>query len=47
MMAVRTDLLDERVEKSTGDGMTVGNDRGLVVDSEGAVLLPSRLHVSE
>jgi hypothetical protein len=45
MMVVRTELLDERAVKSTGDGMMVVNDRGLGVDSEEAVLLPSRLHV--
>ena len=43
-MVVRIDLLDEKAEKSTGDGMMVENDRDLVVDLEGAVLLPSRLH---
>ncbi len=45
MTEVRIDLLDEKAEKSTGDGMMVENDRDLVVDLEGAVLLPSRLHV--
>jgi hypothetical protein len=47
MMVVRIDLLDERVETSTEDGMMARNDPGLEAGLDGDVLLPSRLHVFE
>ena len=44
-MVALIDLLDEKVETSTEDGMMARNDPGLEAGLEGDVLPLSRLHI--